>query len=758
MRMILETDRLPGIIQDFLRQADHLRKLIEKATWEVVEDIKVMLYDIESKALSFFPSFGEAHITTVARWLGSDKINLQSRYHVRLQDLRADKACDFLLTHPTFTNWYRSSDSQQLLLLGEMGYGKSVAMAFLVDELSRRSEHQLPRPKLCYYYCRDDKSGHADQIFSALVLSLLEQLSGLKKTFYVWYKENQASGILEPATSTRKLAEFLETVLETLDRPLFIMIDGLDECDRASRKAVLKLLGNLGQKTPRLKTVLSSRPEEEILQLLGRIASIDIGSDVHRDFVIAQHTVETQLSYLRADVRALVSDTLSRSAQGSSIWTKMTVELIELRGIRAMGPMRLFLKQIPLPEQLSDLYATLLARGSANDPESLVTAHTALKLLAVACRPLSIEELAWAVALSTAPRGLTTVAALGEVVDHQRVTSLIHPFITRIDFTDVKKRQVQLVHQSVRDFIRKQPHHLQGPSASTHQEFTNASTQDPEALVLAVCIRYLLLEEIDTSDLFSEEQLAIDALPQECDLFNDEESVDYDHYCTWEVWEEHMIRFDPTERGFGGFFAYASTYWLKHFAAITTEPLPTLADIETLCCAGSTRLQNWVAQYCRPNCAIKARFDFDSSLYDPLSITALYGPDTILNNMLQHADFNKDSYLSLPSLSTADQILQWGNLDRLKMLIIGAKPSHELRNLELFRLIIRHWAHIRTRHDNWEPAFELVDYVLDAMVEEKWGYELFIIATRASCMPITQRLLDHAKTNSRLKNELLRGS
>lgn len=52
MKMVLETDRLPKIVQDFLRHADTLRKLIEKATWEIVEDIKGMLYDRESTSLS----------------------------------------------------------------------------------------------------------------------------------------------------------------------------------------------------------------------------------------------------------------------------------------------------------------------------------------------------------------------------------------------------------------------------------------------------------------------------------------------------------------------------------------------------------------------------------------------------------------------------------------------------------------------------------------------------------------------------------
>lgn len=49
IKMVLETDRLPNIIQDFLVRAEVLRKLIEKSTWEIVEDIKSMLYDRESK-------------------------------------------------------------------------------------------------------------------------------------------------------------------------------------------------------------------------------------------------------------------------------------------------------------------------------------------------------------------------------------------------------------------------------------------------------------------------------------------------------------------------------------------------------------------------------------------------------------------------------------------------------------------------------------------------------------------------------------
>ncbi|KAH6622147.1 hypothetical protein C7974DRAFT_464511 [Boeremia exigua] len=613
-----------------------------------------------------------------------------------------------------------------------MGYGKTVAMTFIVDELNQRNSCQIPRPKVCYYYCRDDETGQAVSILSGLILALLEQLSGLKKMFYEWYKRNQASGILDPATSVSKLAEFMELVLETFDRLLFIVIDGLDE---------------MSEKTPRLKIILSSRPEEEILKQLDQTPKIALESNVDRDSVIVRHTVQEQLFYLPEDVRTLVIETLSRSAQGSAIWIKMTVELIQVRRIKALAPMRLFLKQMSLTEQLSELYTTLLSRNSSNDPENQELAALALKILAAACRPLSIHELTWATALAAAQHDIETVAALAELVDHQRVMSLIYPFITRVDFADLRKRQVRLVHQSVKEFVVRDWSYLEGFNTSTasHQAIA-PRIESLEAFMLDICIKYLLLQEVGNVPLFSEEQIAIDELPQEVDLFSDQKSFEYDITCTWEVWEEDMICYDPTERGFGEFFVYASSYWLKHFGATERGPFPRLANLERLCQVGSMRLNNWVNQNCRPGCAIKA------------SITSLYGSDAILRDMLRNSDFDKDKYFSSPAASAADQILQWGHLSKLNIIFLEGKFRSQLCNLEFFQLLIKRWFDFGSRHENWAEVFDLIDNVLGALVSEQWGNELLCIAARAGCLPMIQRLLDRAYHMEALRAELWRDS
>lgn len=764
MEMALDNDRLPNIVQDFLRYSDTLRKLVQKATWEIVEDIKSMLYDHESKSPCTETCCIHSHLFLVARWLGRDKMSRQSQYHVNLQDLRADNACDFLLKNPNFINWYHAPDSQQLVIIGDMGCGKTVAMAYLVDEISRMNECLIPQPKTCYYYCRDDETGNAVSIYSGLILSLLQQLPGLKKPFFEWYKQAQASGIFDPATNIRKLADLLQNVLEAIERPVFIVIDGLDECDPASRNSIFKLLGTLSQNIPGLKTILSCRPQEEILNQLDGAAKMELRSDPQRDAIIVQKTVERQLFYLSTDVRALVIDKLSRLAQGNAIWTKMTVELIEVRKMRAFEPMQRFLKDIPLPRQLSKLYATLLSRYAANDPENQEFSSTALKLLAATHRPLSILELAWAVALGMAHH-VTTVDALSKLVDHERVMSLILPFIARVDSSDVTKRQVRLTHQSVKEFIidewtTNQGHQQLQDSALAENDHTISHLRfgSLEAFILDICIRYLLLEEIGNRDLFSEEQVAIAELPQESDLFNDNEGpVEYNPYCTWETWEEDMICYDPTERGFGEFFVYASSHWLEHFSASTVEPLPSLANITDLCQAGSTQLHNWTQQNCRPGCAITARFDFHSSLYDPLSITALYGSDTILRDMLANSDFEGVGFLPQSAMRATEQILQWGDVSRLGVLFLADKLGHQLQNLDFFQLVIKRWHFYPvSNHDTWESVFDLVKHVSDKMVQEQWGNELLCVAAGAGCMPIIRRLMDISQHKTDLGSELLR--
>lgn len=371
----------------------------------------------------------------------------QNHYHQYLSAQRADKACEFLLKHPNFTNWYQSSDSQQLLIFGEMGSGKSFVMSFVVDELVRRSKDQLPQSKVCHYYCRDHETEETTSILSALILSLLVELTGRKKPFVEWYKDFQDSGHFDPARDSSILGELLYKVLEAIDRPVFVVIDGLDECNTGSRNELLTMLHELSQRVSGLKILLSSSAQDAILRQLQDTAKIGMLADAHRDGIIVEKVVERKLFDLSPDVKSLVIDKLTLLAEGSALWTRMIIELIEARKVREFEPMKSFLEEMSLPEQLSEIYSTLLSRCTSNDADNLIVASAALRLLVIANRNVSIIELDWAVALST--------TRLPGMIEHYRALELIHPFIAHVEFKDVKKHQVRLVHHSVKEFVLK---------------------------------------------------------------------------------------------------------------------------------------------------------------------------------------------------------------------------------------------------------------------------------------------------------------
>lgn len=51
MKLVSENDRLPSIVKDFLACADNLHLEIQKATMDILVDIRNMLYAQDSKPL-----------------------------------------------------------------------------------------------------------------------------------------------------------------------------------------------------------------------------------------------------------------------------------------------------------------------------------------------------------------------------------------------------------------------------------------------------------------------------------------------------------------------------------------------------------------------------------------------------------------------------------------------------------------------------------------------------------------------------------
>ncbi|KAL8638158.1 MAG: hypothetical protein Q9228_004660 [Teloschistes exilis] len=724
---------LPTIVSDFLAL---LKCRIANATLELIADIKNILQDDKIQKL-----------------LGVNKDKQRSESHGELRELRASNACKWIVADSKFLAWYNALTSERMVIFGNMGCGKTIITEHVIEELIHLNKYRLPRALICYHYCEDNETGKVLYIYSSLSLQLLDQQEGLKVEFVKWYDNTRKSELLNAAQSSVDLGNFFSTCVEILNRELFIVINGLDECDSESQKELVTLLDSLSKKTPRLKVFFSSRPQEGIESLLQRSTEIRWVPTRERDAIILGHTVKRCLREFPVVIQALVTEKLSELAQGSAIWVKLTVELIQKRKIQAIGPMKTFLADIPSPVALSRLYAKLFAHLIGDDLDNEQLASNAVEILAVARKPLSILELGWAVALNDPCTGVVpTVEALKDY--------------------DVKKNQVKLIHHSLRELIlRETPSNWAQSQNIADERCVQKRQAELEAAMLHVCVKYLLLDDFNQNDLISGEGATAQRL-QELpgfglfDDFDDDSNDDDDQQLDspdksrdlGKRQEAKELYYDPSEREFGEFFVYASCFWVDHFKVSAAEFLPDTLDIVTLCRAKSKRLQNLVGQNCRPDCTIIPKFDFDSDFLDPLVIVSLYGSEIALKKLLQDHDVGSEEFLIDSVEETIGQIIRHGDISRLRILFRDTRVGLRVRSFRFFRQLMEVWAHSNKDRDSreWVGLFDLVVDIFDVLVREEWGNEFLCTAVSYGCLPIVERLFEEAARNPAMRNELLR--
>ena len=689
----------------------------------------------------------------------------RSNFHNERRDNLNDVACEWILQHPKFLAWRNESASSQLILFGALGTGKTIVTVYVVEEINRVSKYIVPRFFVCFHYCHTGERGTARYIYSSLIWQLLEQHGCLKVKFDKWYTKLKESGRTSPTESQADLGDFLLSCVESLDRELYILIDGLDECDRETQYELTKLLNNLTLKALKVKVFLTSRFQTKSLDDLRNSRAIIWKPTESRDAEIVEHVVNRRLRESKPIFKSLVKTKLSERAEGSAIWIALTVQLIQKQRISALGPLKSFLNNIPAPVELERLYQRLFAYQTGEDEENVAVASRALETLAVVRRPLNMRELGWVIALQD-PRtaNVHTVTELEDYVDSKRILDILQPFLLHVDFKDERKRQVELVHKSLQGIILEQP-----PSewVLPYQRQVKPNNRDSskrvheiETSLLRACVKYLLMEDFDEINLLSEDQAmvqALDEMPQS-GLFDDIDPNTVALESIRKDTDKEDEHYDPARRGFGEFFVYASCYWLEHYRTSNQELAPKIKDIIQLCRAGSKRLNNWVGQKCRPDCTILSQNSYDIYLLDSLQILALEGPLLAFQEIVEDLsiDINGADFRHNTLRETIYNILRLGDISRLPILFHAPKFTPVIRNIGIFHQMMKAWSQSDKNFERWSGCFDLIyDICDDVLTEDLWANELLCLAVGSGCLPIVERLFDAATRKPDMKSVML---
>ncbi|KAL7268693.1 hypothetical protein RUND412_008673 [Rhizina undulata] len=285
-------------------------------------------------------------------------------HHLFIRPLRQAGTGKWLLEKEDFVSWKHSPSSSILWLRGieSAGAGKTTLASMVIDSFAstRANNHAV-----AYFYC---KHGEKDRQDSTSILSTLVKQLSLN------------FGKLQLSESQKLIASLVENFAQTI-----IVIDALDECDKESRKQLLKALDIVLKSTAGvIKFFVTSRRADDIeLKLEG-----GRGGEMYFGEINATGSVTPRL-------KEIIIKKLTSGADGIFLWVSLQIKSIcEEKTQQAIE------KSLQrLPESLKEMYSIIWDKICQQSKQNQLLAERTLKWIMCAQSPLAEAEIIDAVSI-----------------------------------------------------------------------------------------------------------------------------------------------------------------------------------------------------------------------------------------------------------------------------------------------------------------------------------------------------------------------
>ena len=416
------------------------------------------------------------------RWLKPSDIK-----HIHLHQVRArlDGTCDWITSNGVFKRWIKpgcSTTKDRLLVVsGTHGCGKSVLASSIVVRLEQDKQHTL-------FFAFSSSDG-SRQTSENLIRTLSWQLLHATTTKESVNTINRLRLDGQPTVS--ELWKAFECIVSSLAKPVYCIIDGIDECIDFNHVVFMKIVHTLGI-CPNLRILLLGRPH--VTQAHSDnpdFGTIDITSTLLNQDIEAFINDEIAKSDILSlpELRENIFKTLKDKSDGMFLWVRLMVD--DLRKSSAKSELKERLQN--LPRGLEEAYQLVFLRLSQKlDKFELLLAQNVLAFTIISCRPLRFDELRYAHALHC--RSSETMAQpLEEYLLLQPPQRVLDVCGGLVSITDGFLR---LIHSSVRDFlIRPEDRWVCEPDRAV-LDFRIDITQTHRSFAW-LCLDYLRLEKED---------------------------------------------------------------------------------------------------------------------------------------------------------------------------------------------------------------------------------------------------------------------
>lgn len=343
--------------------------------------------------------------------------------------------CDWILSHPTFTQWVRKDvESPTMLWLHALpGSGKSILSSFIVN-------HLLKDSFCAYHFFRfgDQSKRSLSTCLKTTAYQIAERLPQFRQALKDMGSSNKSLEKADPKTIWNKI--FVDVLFKIrLPATLYWIIDALDESDHP--QLLVELMQSIANASASVKILLVSRQNDDLTSTFDRL-SVVVPSvylpfeDTKKDI---RTCVEREVQYMRAPqkFKSMVIEKLVAGAGGNFLWASLA--LVEVMRCNTRADLAQILESIPSGmEQLYKRMEDTIIRKTQDRPQDRRLGHTILTWAACSRRPLMLKEL-----------GQALQPEFSVMLDLQFTISRVCSQFVVVDASD----RLVMVHQTARDHI-----------------------------------------------------------------------------------------------------------------------------------------------------------------------------------------------------------------------------------------------------------------------------------------------------------------
>lgn len=160
--------------------------------------------------------------------------------------------------------------------------GKTILASRVIEEC-KKSTHG----NVIFFYCKQDD--HLRASFGAVLRGLLDQLIRLNPELIPYFYEGISQSTDLVLDSLEILTHLTEAALDS-DQSTWIILGGLDECNRKERKRIITWITMVAERRGHCHALFISQDEVDIRKLLSHVPSLEINESLQHQEEIRAYT------------------------------------------------------------------------------------------------------------------------------------------------------------------------------------------------------------------------------------------------------------------------------------------------------------------------------------------------------------------------------------------------------------------------------------------------------------------------------------